>query len=68
MKDLDAMSGLLAVRLGAVRVWPERMAALRAAVDGLGVAETAAAREFAVVRAKIAAPGLPTPPRAGQRR
>ncbi|WP_433064144.1 hypothetical protein [Dactylosporangium sp. CS-033363] len=78
MKDLDAMSGLLAVRLGAVRAvpsgvgdlarfrdsWPERSVELHAAVDGLGVAETAAAREFAVVRAKVAAPGLPTPPRA----
>ncbi|WP_432971278.1 hypothetical protein [Dactylosporangium sp. CA-233914] len=44
--------------------YPARSAALHAAVDELAAAENGTAREFAVVRAKIAGSGLPPAPRA----
>ncbi|HTJ40428.1 MAG TPA: hypothetical protein VL738_45105 [Dactylosporangium sp.] len=67
---LDRVDALAAVTVAALEDlarfrdgYPDRAAALAAAVDRLGTAETGTARAFAVARAKIVAPGLPTPPR-----
>ncbi|MFD0578049.1 hypothetical protein [Dactylosporangium darangshiense] len=68
---LDRLDALTAATLAELETlarfrddFPDRAAALHAAVDELAVAEAGAAREFAVARAKIAETGLPTPPRA----